>query len=138
MLHDCPEGVFFAQPELIELAKALFFGAYLDNVNDRWSLTSKGVHALQSCSKVAGDGRRVFGRRLDCPLEDMTTFQLVLEMRAKDWVWRRWVAPKQRGKNFQPPIPDGYSVGDPKLWYTGISVCSNYLIALLRAEDFNV
>ncbi len=130
------EGLFLAKPEWVACATSLFFGGCMTSVNDRWCLTHKGVHAMQSCSKIVGDGRLVFGRRgPDYALGDMSTYQLTLELGAQSWEWRRWVAPSQRGKH-SPAIPDSYSVGDTKVWYTGVDICKNYLLALLRSQDF--
>ncbi len=76
----------------------------------------------------------MFGRRgPGHPLEDMTAFELVQELGAQSWEWRRWMPPKQRRKKGEP-IPDFYLPGDAKVWYSGVEVQKNYLIALLKAE----
>ena len=133
LVGDLPQGVYVHQVALLDCAKALQSSGFMSVVDDRWKLTTVGVQSLQSCLRVDVPGRLLFDRRERCPLADMTLYELTLELGAQSWTWRPWRAPKQRRKR-DLPIPDHYTVGDAKVWYSGIEVFRTYLLALLQAE----
>jgi hypothetical protein len=108
---------------------------YIEQVDgNRWCLTQTGIHSMQSCFTIS-NGRAVLERCADgVPLADMSRFQLVLELRAREWTWKQWVPPSGRTSKTLP-IPAGYKVGDPKIWFSGVDVNRFYLLALLQAQD---
>ncbi len=134
IIRRTPGGAYIEPGIASSLAAALEASDHLQRVaGERWIMTAFGVQSMRSCS-VASAGRPVFARCATIPLEDMTTFQLSTEMSALGWQWRLWVPASQRSKRAEP-IPQGYILGDSKLWYSGVEVSKLYLIALLRAED---
>ena len=68
----------------------------------------------------------------------MTVFELINELQVEGWTWRRWLPKSARPKRAEAkhPTPDGYIVGQAKLWFTsGVTVVKQYVLALLSAED---
>ena len=75
--------------------------------------------------------------REDIPLEDCTSYELVLRLRADGFTWQQWIPLAQRKKGMKLPLD--YRIGEPKLFFSNaqstVVVCPKYLQCLVKAED---
>ena len=96
-----------------------------------WFLTEAGLARLVPWW-IIGKPRKIFEPR-NVPVKEKTKYEIMLHLQASGWVWAQWKPPSQRRKG--DVFPDGYSVGDAKIWFSSATVSRNYLLALALAED---
>ena len=82
-----------------------------------------------------------FTPRYTLPLEDCTSYELMLALEAQEppWTWQKWI-PRSRQKK-SALLPVGYAPGDTPTYFSNpdavTPVLRQYLMALLRAEDLH-
>ena len=103
----------------------------------RWKFTRDGLRRLHFAADHA-EPQQVFRPRLDLALADRTSFELVHELERQGWVWHLWLPPSKRTARVlrERPCPDGYIVGETKLFFSSALVPppSSYCLCLLQAE----
>ena len=98
-----------------------------DNISERlirvWTLSAPQA-ALRS--------------RVDIPLEDYTSYELILHLRQEGFTWQQWIPPSQRKKGIVLPVD--YRIGAAKLFFSNaqstLPICPKYLQCLAKAEDY--
>ncbi len=60
-----------------------------------WFFTQAGIAATTRLSIVSAP-RLVFEGRRDLPLENLTTYELVMKLKDDAWTWQLWVPPSGR------------------------------------------
>ena len=85
----------------------------------RWYFTDKGTKQLTTCSKLENPSR-VFRIREHLPLQERSTYELMIAMQEAGWEWRRWMPPSKRtrrmaiaGDTFDDYSRGGESFGIP-------------------------
>ena len=103
----------------------------------RWSFTELGTKELTSCLRLSAPSR-VFQLREGIPLQDKTTYELMMSLQEEGWEWQRWVPPSKRtrrmaimGRTF-----DAYCRDGQKVWYSTDVPSNSYMAVLLQAENF--
>ena len=103
----------------------------------RWKFTLYGVRRLHLAADYA-EPQQVFRPRLDLALADRTSFELVHELERQGWVWHLWLPPSKRTARVlrERPCPDGYIVGEAKLFFSSALVPPpfSYCLCLMQAE----
>ena len=68
-------------------------------------------------------------------LNECTAFELIELLASSGWSWLPWRQRSSRPKSLAP-IPAGYIVGTPKVWYSTRCVSQRYLALLIQSEAF--
>ena len=108
-------------------------GFVLVGEQSKWYLTSDGLKQA-TISKRLHSGRLVFQPRVDLSIADCTPFEIFEKICDAGWVWKPWVAPRQRGKNCHP-IPIAFRAGGPKQFFTTRHPSKVYLQCICLADD---
>ena len=96
--------------------------------DDRFVLTSKALASLDY-GPILTEAANVAEVR-NLPLEDCTTYELMLKLRESGFQWRRM--PTESKSRLALEYCRNES---PKLWYSGLRVVREYALCLLKAEE---
>ena len=92
-------------------------------------LTARGAARID-CVVQLGNPRPVCAVRRDLPLEDLSTFELLMLLNEQCWSWRR--LPRKKAHR----LALSYRSGGDKHWYSGsVTLHKPYLLVLLKAGD---
>ena len=100
--------------------------------HDSWRLTGLGMQRLSHGLKL----ERPFKvcQRREVPIADMTTYELIVLLRERGWVWNLWVPKSKRPAHLV--LPEAYVPGSAKVWFSpGISVVWPYLAVLAQVDE---
>ena len=68
-------------------------------------------------------------------IEDLTNYEMLVQLTRLGFHWQTWIAPAQRSKKLAEAIPIGYTAGKSKVYYTTRCPSRFYLTAILNADD---
>ena len=94
-----------------------------------WQLTRKGMDSLTTMWHCSSPRQSLTSARLDLPLEDRSTFQLLRQLNASAWIQKGLPSDSMKQAMLRPYLP-----GDRKVYRVGGRPSVLYLRCLLSAE----